>query len=420
MEGGAPPPPLAKHKPSRAKKRRSREARRRRRALLAALLLLACVLGAGAAFDIPYINALREGVVWMKERLATRGVEEEGGPAYLYFSHPQDARELAGEISILLCVYAGEVEGEPSRDILALALLTYDREEGAGELYLIPEGTAAYDAAGERIDLGHALYEDGGEDLLRSTVGNLAGAQVDYLLRLDFLGALMLLQSLQPPALLLEQETALVSPLDGGTDVLIPGQEIRDADRLILYLLATDEEDTWAAFSARRERAKAYLPRLLTASGDAGAGSLEAALSTPRGECGLEPDAGSARGDAELLASMLRSFAELGEGRLAVRAVPAVEVLNGCGVPDLGRMVGERLSALGVPVAGTGGNAKVSVDGEEVNDFSHERSSVRCRSRDARAQAFARYLAVLLSISDVEAEPGAGPEIVLIAGRDML
>jgi hypothetical protein len=116
---------------------------------------------------------------------------------------------------------------------------------------------------------------------------------------------------------------------------------------------------------------------------------------------------------------MLQAFAGLDEAAFAVKAVPAVEVLNGCGVPDLGKRVGDRLNSLGVPVAGTGSNAKVTVDGEEINDFTHEASTIVYRSVDPRVEAFARYLGVLLSVTDVVSEPGPGPEIILIAGRDL-
>jgi hypothetical protein len=133
----------------------------------------------------------------------------------------------------------------------------------------------------------------------------------------------------------------------------------------------------------------------------------------------LDPAGGSVDEDRSYLASMLKSFSDLEKGELAVRAVPAVEVLNGCGVPDLGKKVGEQLNSLGVPVAGTAGNAKVVVEGEEVNDFTHEVSTIVYRSEDARVEAFARYLGILLSIEDVKFEPGPETEIVIIAGRDL-
>jgi hypothetical protein len=116
---------------------------------------------------------------------------------------------------------------------------------------------------------------------------------------------------------------------------------------------------------------------------------------------------------------MIRAIGELPEGKLAVKAVPKVEVVNGCGLPDLGKKVGEKLLSFGVVVSGSTGNAKINVNGEEVNDFSHQTSSLIYRSEDRRVLAYARYLGVLMSIGDVSRVSAPGPEILLIAGRDM-
>ncbi|MDD3717204.1 MAG: LytR C-terminal domain-containing protein [Actinomycetota bacterium] len=408
-----------KEKLSRLNKRRRKEARKKRRAIVAALLLIVGVLAVGSILDIPYINIARRAGAWIGERFSSGGEGEKSVPHYPYFTSPQGSGELEGEVAVLACVYAGERNGQPSRDVLGIVLLTYDRENGGGEVYLIPEASVAYNAEGGQTDLMHTLREEGGEDLLRSTVSNLAGIDVDYMLFLEFWGAVKLLQGLRPPQAFLAEQTVLVNPLNGETDFLVPGVEIGDADRLILYLLASDELETWAAFSARLERTRAYLPELFSAPSGEEPGGLEEVLSGLEGSYHLEPGAGSAREDARYLASMLRSFSELDEGGLSVKAVPAVEVLNGCGVPDLGKKVGERLGSLGVPVAGTGGNAKITVDGEEINDFTHETSTIIARSQDSRVEAFARYLGVLLSVVDIVVEPGPGAEIILIAGRDM-
>lgn len=408
-----------KEKLSRLNKRHKKEARKKRRLLVVVLLLVVCVLAVGAVLDIPYINAAREAGSWIADRFASGGEEEKPAPDYLYFTQPRGTGEFEGEVAVLVGLYASERNGQPSRDILGLALFIYDRESGGGQAYLIPETSVAYDAAGRQTDLSRTLLEEGGKDLLRSTVSNLAGTEVDYLLLLDFWEAVKLVQGLQPPEVFLDEQTVLVNPLNGETDFLVPGVEVGDADRLLLYLLATDELETWPAFGARLKRARAYLPRFLSALGREGAGDLEGQLSQLGDAYQLEPGTGSSPQDARYLASMLRSFAVLDGGDFAVRAVAVVEVLNGCGVPDLGKNVGERLASLGVPVAGTGGNAKITVDGEEINDFSHEVSTIISRSQDPRVEAFARYLGVLLSIEDVISEPGPGPEIILIAGRDM-
>jgi hypothetical protein len=133
----------------------------------------------------------------------------------------------------------------------------------------------------------------------------------------------------------------------------------------------------------------------------------------------LVPGTGSEARDASYLVSMLQAAVTAAGREIPCRGIPRVDVLNGCGVPDLGRKVGERLADMGVPLGETGKNAKVVVNGEEVNDFSHQESLIICRSADPRALAFARYLGVQLSVKEVREEVGPGAEVVVIAGRDM-
>jgi hypothetical protein len=412
------PAPDEKEKLSRLNKRHRKEARKKRRVVLIVLLVAGVVLAVGAALDIPYINFAREAGSWIGERFSSAQESEEPVPDYLYFTHPQNDKEFAGDVSVLLGVYWTEGE-EPERVILDLALLTYDTDKGSGEIYLIPETSVAYNASGEQTDLRYALREEGGEDLLRSTVGNLSGSDVDYLLLLEFWEAVRLLQGLHAPGVVMKEETVLVNPLNGETNYLVAGQQIQDADRLLFYLLATDSLEIWESFSFRLERTREYLPVLLRELRSEDLDSLQVMLSSLGEDYLLEPGTGSLQEDQRYLASMLQAYAGLEDGELVIDAVPAVEVLNGCGVPELGKKVGDRLASLGVPVAGTGGNAKVVVEGEEVNDFTHEVSSIIYRSDNPRVEAYARYLGVLLSIEDVRSEPGPGVEIILIAGKDM-
>lgn len=408
-----------KEKLSRLNKRHRKEARKKRRVVLIVVLVLGAVLAVGAVMDIPYINVAREAGSWIGERFSGSEEKEEPVPEYLYFTDPQNGKKLEDEVSVLVGIYKTGGEEDQQRVILDLALLTYDTGKGMGEVYLIPETSVAYNAAGQQTDLKRALQEEGGEDLLRSTVGNLAGIEVDYLLLMEFWEAMRLVQSLGAPAAVLEDKAVLVNPLNGETNYLVAGQEIRDADRLLFYLLATDKQEMSEAFSARLERAREYLPEALFMLKQEDLDSLEEILSPLGEDYLLDPGTASAAEDSSYLASMLQAFAGLEEGELAITAVPAVEVLNGCGIPDLGKKVGDRLTSLGVPVAGTGGNAKVTVEGEEVNDFSHAESTIISRSEDPRVAAFATYLGVLLSIEDIKSEPGPGTEIILIAGKDL-
>lgn len=404
---------------SRVSRHQKKSSKRKRRIFLIIVLVLGAVLAVGAAFDIPYINVAREAGSWLGERFSGSDTEAESAPDYLYFTNPETGRNMGGEISTLMGLYrVEEGEGE-QRIILDLALLTYDTDKGVGEIYMIPETSAAYNVAGEKTDLARALQEEGGENLLRSTVGNLAGSEVDYLFLVEFWEAVGLVQGLGLPPVTLAEQTVLVHPLNSETNFLVAGQEMGDPDRLIMYLMATDYLQMWEAFSMRLERAQEYLPEAFGRLRPVAEDDMEEMLSSLEEDYTLDPGSGSVDGDRSYLASIIKSFSELEDSELAIRAVPAVEVLNGCGVPDLGKKVGERLDSLGVPVAGTAGNAKVIVEGEEVNDFTHEVSTIIYRSEDGRVEAFARYLGVLLSIEDVRFEPGPEAEIIIIAGRDL-
>jgi hypothetical protein len=404
---------------SRVSRHQKKSSKKKRRVFLVVVLVIGAVLAVGAAFNIPYINVAREAGSWLGDRFSGSDSEAEPVPDYLYFTDPETGRKMSGEVSTLMGLYRiEEGEGE-QRIILDLVLLTYDKDGGVGEIYMIPETSVAYNASGEQTDLRRALQEEGGEDLLRSTVSNLSGSEVDYLLLVEFWEAVKLVQGMGLPPVTLADKTVLVNPLNEETDFLVAGQEIGDSDRLILYLMATDYLQIWEAFSQRLERAREYLPEAMSWLRPVTAEDMEEMLSSLGEDYTLDPAGGSVDEDRSYLASMLKSFSDLEKGELAVRAVPAVEVLNGCGVPDLGKKVGEQLNSLGVPVAGTAGNAKVVVEGEEVNDFTHEVSTIVYRSEDARVEAFARYLGILLSIEDVKFEPGPETEIVIIAGRDL-
>lgn len=407
-----------KEKPSRLARLRQKEARGRRRLLLLVAVVAVIVLAVGAAWDIPYINAARAAASWVRERLRGGGGSADAGePPYLFFTHPGSGKALSGEVSVLWGIYSED--GETAGTLLGLCLASYSWDAGSVSLFFVPGEAVAYNARGEKTRLSAVLREEGGEDILRSTVQNMTGTDVDYLVLCSFRRAVEILQEMDLPPLTLQEDTLFADPLTGGTQLLFAGQKVRDADRLLSYLLAADRGGEWDGYYAARERAEAYLPAALEEFSLRGGDRLADERFLGDGALRLSPTAASPQKDALYLSSMLQAAVDMGKEDLPCRAVPRVEVLNGCGVPELGRKVGERLSSLGVPLAGTGGNAKVVVDGVEVNDFSHDASLIICRSADERARSYARYLGVLLSIDEVRLEGGPGPELVIIAGRDM-
>ncbi len=409
---GSPP----REKPSRLARRHRRESRFRKRLAAVLILLVLAALVSGWVLDLPVIGLPRR--AW--ERLRQRdsgpsGIQE--SQEYLFQTHPQTGRRLEGDISVLLCLTGRTGEGE-APEVLYLALFTLAPENGGLQAYLVPEVLLTYDASGRPLRLRDSLRGEGGDDLLRSTVGNLAGTEVDYLLRCDLRDAVRIMQSLDLPPVVLEEDAQFRVPLSGEVQSVFGGQRIGDADRLLYYLLAADRADYWDGYSRRVERLREYLPRALESLCRGGGGMSPEEVTEGWGSVILVPGTGSAERDASYALSMLRAAAAV-QGEIACRGVPRVEVLNGCGVPELGRKVGERLADMGIPLGETSRNAKAVVDGEEVNDFSHLESLIVCRSADPRARAFARYLGVQLSVREIKEEPGAGAEVVLIAGKDM-
>jgi hypothetical protein len=400
---------------SRASQRQRKEAKKRNRIILVLVLVVGVVLAVGAVFNIPYINVARTGGTWLGEKISGTNKQTTPKPDYVFLTNPQTSKDLSGDVSTLLLLCKGDSVNASQKIVMYLALFTYNTELGEGDVTLIPESTIAYNTSGQKVPLSQALKEQGGLDLLRSTVGNMTGSDVDYIVTLGFWEAMGAIQGLGLPSILLDEDIVLLNPTNEDMSHLAESQEIGDSDRLLSYLMASDMKVTR---DARLERAKSYLPEMFYALRGEGLNQLEEGLSSLDMPDLLTPSTGGVGEDISYVASMIQAFAGLGENELLVGATPKVEVVNGCGVPDLGKKVGDKLVSLGVVISGSAGNAKVTVDGEEVNDFSHQVSSIIYRSQERRVEAYASYLSVFLSVEDVKYEPGAGPEVVFIAGKD--
>lgn len=401
-----------KEKISRASRRQRKEAKNKRKFILIAVLLIGVVLAAGGIFNLPYINVARRGGEWLADKITASPGKAEKSPQYLFLTPPLGGTALSGDVSALFAIYKGSGQ---EREIMDMTLLTYNTDSKQGEIYILSETAAAFNASGQKVDLSQALKNEGGIDLLRNTVGNISGLNVDYLVLLGFDGTVQMFQDLGLPPLVLMNSIILKNPVSGDTSHLSKGQEIGDADRLVSYLLAYDVAERR---DARLERARGYIPEALYALKGKNRSQLEESLSSMGGELTLNPASKSPAEDQMYLASMIQAFAALDANSLAVKAIPKVEVLNGCGVPDLGKKIGDQLTSFGVPLAGTGGNAKVTVDGQEFNDFSHQKSTIIYRRDDPRVKAYAKYLGVLMSVEEVTYDSSPGPDIVFITGKD--
>jgi len=398
-----------KEKLSRVSRSQHKQAKKKRRFILLIILLVVVVLGAGAAFNLPYINVARRGGKWLAAKISGSSENQENKSQYLFLTQPQSGKILTGIVSSLVAVYMGNGQ---DRTILGMALLSYDADLKEGLIYILSEGATAYNASGQKIELSQAIKNEGGLDLLRNTAGNIAGLNIDYVVLLGFDGAVQMVQELALPPLLLSDKIVVNNPTNGDLSHLSGGQEIGDADRIVSYLLSYNSN---SKRETRLERAKAYLPDALHGLQGKTLDQLTEGLSGLGAEMSLNPAAKTSGEDQKYFASMIEA---LSAAPLTIKAVPRVEVLNGCGIPDLGRKVGDQLISLGVLVGGTGGNAKITVDGQEYNDFSHQKSSIIYRGDDPQVKAYAQYLGVLVSIDDVTYDSSTGPDLVIIVGKD--
>lgn len=380
---------------------KTRKRRRRKRAIAAvSVLAVVAFLLAGALLDIPHVDFLRS----LLEKI--RGGSGGGGVQvrHDFLRLPRSGRVIEGDADVLVALRSGE-------EISALLLFTLNPAEGRKEVLLLPERVHTYNSEGAEVPLSRALSEREGRDLLRATAERISGSSVEYLVVYELEGLLRLLDSLSLPPVRSERDLEVIDPR-GGAQRISSGQAVRDSDRVLFYLLAGDADDPLVA---REERSRAYLGGLLYALEGLGRERLEELLAAHPPE-GFHPD--PAEELPAYLASMVEAACDPVYGELAVRSTPRVEVLNGCGTPQLGGRVAEALRRKGIRVSGSAGNAKVTVDGVEYNDFSHDKSLIRYGKEERRCSAYAQYLGVLLDVTEVVFDPSAGGEVVLVAGRD--
>ncbi len=389
----------AKNRVSRLKRARIRK-RRRRVAVLAALLAAVSLLSVGYLLEVPPLNMLRE----LEARVKGGKDDKDTHLRYAFLRLPRSGGQIEGDADALFALKNGD-------EVLALLLFTYDPSEGRKELLLLPEGIHAHNAQGIEVPLRKALVESEGRDLLRAAAESLSGASIEYLVVYDLEELVALVDRITMPPTRAKANMELVDPR-GGRHMVSAGQVLRDSDRIISYLLAGDEPDP---LGGREGRLRGYLDELLSHLKGLDEDLLRSAFDEHPPSL-FHPD--PAEELPVYLTSMAKAAADPGAGEVALRATPRVEVLNGCGVPQLGARVAEMLMRKGIRVSGSTGNAKVVVEGVEYNDFTHEKSLIRYGREERRFSSYAQYLGVLLNVTEVVYDPSVGDGVVLVAGRD--
>jgi len=290
-----------------------------------------------------------------------------------FLTNPASSQAIdAASVNILILTYE---DRDPSQPITNLLVAGYGLQVPGAEFYSLPADLLAHTSDGKNMKLSEALKYGGGKVLLASSeVQRILGEQVHYCL------------------LLKETETVRVA-------------------------------ETLGLANRGDQSLSDYLPGALASLHGLKAKDLADRAAEAAGAFEKSPSFSSSEQQTAYITDMVSGFAALPAAQVSFREVPGVEILNGCGAPGIGGQAQKRLEDYGFPVKDSGRNAKKMVNGEEVNDFSYEKSVIYYHAADARVEAYARYLQIALSVQSIElredAVLGEGT-ITLILGKDMI
>ncbi len=165
------------------------------------------------------------------------------------------------------------------------------------------------------------------------------------------------------PTVRVSRDTEVYNPFTGAREKLTAGQELKDTDRILSYLLAEGSPDE---YGERGERGAAYLPGLMEVLEGWTQADLAAALLAEAGTFQLTPSTSGQGESAGYLASLITAWAGGGGGDPVFFEAPEIEILNGCGVVGAGTGLKAQLESRGFKVAEAGKNAKVMEGGRST------------------------------------------------------
>lgn len=392
----------------RAERREEEHTRKRKRWVLVTLVV---ILAAAAVLAVLEGDRVKDAAGWFSDKISSIWEEDQGDrdeTGNLYLTNPVTGQGFQDEaVNTLVCV--------DNNQILSVLLISLNGN-GSMKCYLIPEDIVGKSQAGNDLSLSQALTSSPERMTeLRYMVESLTGQPVHYVTVFPLKKLLLLADGLEFPPIKMASDTDVFNLYNGNWEKLVAGQEIKDADRILSYLMALGDPEE---YEQREQRTAAYLPELMPALATLTEEELAEALVIETGTFSLNPSTSGEQERADYLASLIAAWSEgFGEG-CAYFSAPEIEILNGCGVVGAGNDMRTRLESRGFEVAESGKNAKIIADGQEVNDFSHQASVIRYNSSDPLAEAYARYIAMLYKIPQVEyAEGGRG--ITIIVGSDL-
>lgn len=380
-----------------------------------AFFVLIIVLAVATALVVLMVfkwESVKEAADWTGDKISSIWENDDAGRnnSELFLTNPLTGQEFQGDgINTLVAVV-------DDKDVIhALIYIGWSRE-GTIKFYWIPENLVGKTQNGNDLRLSQALAEHSnrpGE--LRYMIESLTGEPVQYVAVVPLKKLLLLAGDMDLPPVKVVSDTEVYNPFTLVREKLSAGQELKDMDRVLAYLL--DEGDP-NEYAERKRRGILYLQEVLGSLSSWPRDDISTALLKEPGAFTLSPSASAEEERAAYLASLVSAWSESIKSAGEYLSIPEITILNGCGVVGAGNNLKVQLEARGFQVAEASGNAKVVIDGQEYNDFSHQASMIYYTSQDPLAQAQAAYIAVLFSIPKVEHKEG-GKGITIIVGKDL-
>jgi anionic cell wall polymer biosynthesis LytR-Cps2A-Psr (LCP) family protein len=374
-------------------------------------IVLAIVATLAVLMVIKWEN-VKDAAGWVGDKISSLWESDntEQSNSEVFLTNPLTGQDFQGDgINTLVAMV------DDNNVIHALFYVGWNKD-GTIKFYWIPENLVGKTQNGNDMRLSQALAEHPDRPSeLRYMIESLTGEPVQYVAVIPLRKFLLLAGDLDLPSVKVSSDTEVFNPFTSVREKLLAGQELKDMDRVLAYLL---DEVAANGHSERERRGIPYLQEVLENLSSWTQADLSAALLEEPGAFTLSPSASGEEERAAYLASLISAWSENLKAGGIYLSIPEISILNGCGVVGAGNALKGQLEARGFQVAEAGGNAKVVIDGQEYNDFSHQTSVIYYNSQDPLAQAQASYIAVLFSIPKVEFKEG-GTGITIIVGKDL-
>ncbi len=382
------------------------ESKKNGRKKFAIALVVILLIGGLAALTVLEWN-------WINDKVTSLWEDEkpvEAQEAHLFLTNPTTGQEYQDE-TINTVIGLTDDNGV----IHGIVEIGWNRD-GTINMYWISEGLVGKSQDGKDLSLSDALggnIEHPGE--LRYIIERITGQTAHYVAVLPIKKALFLFEGLEFPPVEVFSDTQINNIYTQAREKVAAGRTIKDMDRVISYLLDEGGADE---YYERVRRSQPYLEEAFSGIAGLSQEDLSAVLEEAPGTFTLSPSGSGEEGRNEYFASLLSAWSDgMVKGSRTV-TLPDITILNGCGVVGAGSNLRNLLEGRGFMVADSGGNAKVVVDGQEYNDFSHQTSVLYYGTSDPLKKALAEYVAQLFGIPKVEFKESPD-EITIVVGNDL-